>query len=60
MTLKATFSPNGKFPDLAALAEYVHSKSLNPGIYSSPRRKTCGGFEGSYRHEEQDAPTYAR
>jgi alpha-galactosidase len=52
--------PNEKFPDMKALADYVHSKGLKLGIYSSPGPKTCGGYEGSYRHEAQDARTYAR
>ncbi len=51
--------PNDKFPDMKALADYVHSKGLKLGIYSSPGPKTCARFEGSYQHEEQDAATYA-
>ncbi len=51
--------PNSKFPDMKALADYVHSKGLKIGIYSSPGAKTCAGFAGSYGHEEQDAATYA-
>lgn len=51
--------PNSKFPDMKALADYVHGKGLKLGIYSSPGPKTCAGFEGSYGHEEQDAQTYA-
>jgi alpha-galactosidase len=51
--------PNGKFPDMKALAEYVHIKGLKLGIYSSPGSKTCAGFEGSYGHVQQDAETYA-
>jgi alpha-galactosidase len=51
--------PNRKFPDMKALADYVHSKGLKLGIYSSPGPKTCAGYEGSYGHEEQDAATYA-
>src|SRR5512146_2334800 len=51
--------PNDKFPDMKALADYVHSKGLRLGIYSSPGTKTCAGYEGSYGHEEQDARTYA-
>ena len=50
---------NSKFPDMKALADYVHSKGLKLGIYSSPGRKTCANFEGSYGHEQQDASTYA-
>jgi alpha-galactosidase len=50
---------NEKFPDMKALADYVHGKGLKLGIYSSPGPKTCAGFEGSYQHEAQDAKTYA-
>src|SRR5579864_1333424 len=50
---------NSKFPDMKALADYVHSKGLKIGIYSSPGPKTCAGYEGSYQHEEQDAKTWA-
>jgi alpha-galactosidase len=50
---------NGKFPDMKALADYVHSKGLKIGIYSSPGPQTCAKFAGSYGHEEQDAATYA-
>ncbi len=50
---------NKKFPDMKALADYVHSKGLKIGIYSSPGPKTCAGYEGSYGHEEQDARQYA-
>lgn len=50
---------NSKFPDMKALAEYVHSKGLKLGIYSSPGPKTCADYEGSFQHEEQDAKTYA-
>ena len=50
---------NKKFPDMKALADYVHSKGLKIGIYSSPGPATCAGYEGSYGHEAQDAKTYA-
>lgn len=50
---------NAKFPDMKALADYVHSKGLKIGIYSSPGSKTCAGYEGSLGHEEQDARLYA-
>jgi alpha-galactosidase len=50
---------NDKFPDMKALADYVHSKGLKIGIYSSPGPKTCAGYEASYGHEEQDAQLYA-
>jgi len=51
---------NAKFPDMKALADYVHSKGLKIGIYSGPGPKTCGGYEGSLGHEEQDAQMYAQ
>ena len=50
---------NNKFPDMKALADYVHSKGLKFGIYSSPGPYTCAGYEGSYAHEAQDAKSYA-
>ena len=50
---------NKKFPDMKGLADYVHSKGLKIGIYSSPGPQTCAKYEGSYQHEAQDAKTYA-
>ena len=50
---------NEKFPDMKALADYVHSKGLKLGIYSSPGPQTCARYEGSYNHEQQDADLYA-
>ena len=50
---------NTKFPDMKALADYVHSKGLKIGIYSGPGPKTCGDYAGSFGHEEQDAKSYA-
>ena len=50
---------NSKFPDMKALADYVHSKGLKIGIYSSPGPETCAGYPGTYGHEEQDAKTWA-
>ncbi len=52
-------TPNRKFPDMKALADYVHSKGLKIGIYSSPGPKTCAGYAGTYGHEEQDAKQWA-
>jgi alpha-galactosidase len=49
---------NEKFPDMKGIADYVHSKGLKFGIYSSPGPTTCGGFLGSYQHENEDAETY--
>ena len=50
---------NARFPDMKALAEYVHGKGMKIGIYSSPGAQVCGGYQGSYGHEEQDAKTFA-
>jgi alpha-galactosidase len=51
--------PNPRFPDMKGLADYVHSKGLRIGLYSSPGPWTCGGCVGSWQHEEQDAQAYA-
>jgi alpha-galactosidase len=56
---QGNITSNLKFPDMKALADYVHSRGLKIGIYSSPGPKTCAGYEGSYGHEEQDARTFA-
>ncbi|HLZ50192.1 MAG TPA: glycoside hydrolase family 27 protein [Candidatus Acidoferrum sp.] len=56
---QGNITTNKKFPDMKALADYVHSKDLKIGIYSSPGPNTCAGYEGSYGHELQDARTYA-
>jgi alpha-galactosidase len=56
---KGNIHTNSKFPDMKALADFVHSKGLKLGIYSSPGAKTCAKFEGSLGHELQDAQTYA-
>jgi alpha-galactosidase len=57
---KGAVQSNSKFPDMKALADYVHSKGLKLGIYSSPGPTTCAGFTASYQHEDQDAATYAK
>ena len=51
--------PNRKFPDMKGLAGYLHARGLKLGLYSSPGPQTCGGYPGSYGHEELDAQTYA-
>ncbi|HEV8369806.1 MAG TPA: glycoside hydrolase family 27 protein [Pyrinomonadaceae bacterium] len=57
---QGNITTNKKFPDMKALADYVHSKGLKLGIYSSPGPNTCAGYEGTYGHEEQDAQTFAK
>ncbi|WP_435852601.1 glycoside hydrolase family 27 protein [Streptomyces sparsogenes] len=50
--------PNG----IKAVADYVHSKGLKFGIYTSAGTKTCnggGGFPGALNHEKQDAKLFA-
>jgi len=50
---------NKHFPDMNALTEYIHSKGLKSGIYTSPGPLTCAGFAGSYQYEEEDARQFA-
>ena len=50
---------NKKFPDMKGLGDWLHSRGLKFGIYSSPGPTTCGRYLGSYEHEQQDATTYA-
>ena len=38
---------NKKFPDKKALADYVYSKGLKLGNYSSPGPRTCGNIQGA-------------
>ncbi len=56
---QGNLQPNHKFPDMKALADYVHSKGLKLGIYSSPGPRTCEGYPASYGHEDQDAKSFA-
>ncbi len=51
--------PNKRFPDIKGMVDYIHSKGLKAGIYTSPGPLTCAGFEGAYQHEEIDARTFA-
>ena len=52
--------PNARFPDMRVLVERIHARGLKAGLYSSPGPYTCGRCTGSFRHEEQDARTYAK
>jgi alpha-galactosidase len=45
---------NKRFPDMKALTDYIHSKGLKAGIYTSPGTFTCAGHTGVYGHEEKD------
>jgi alpha-galactosidase len=51
--------PNSHLPDMKGLVDYIHSKGLKAGIYSSPGPMDCAGYTGSYQHEEQDARQFA-
>jgi alpha-galactosidase len=51
--------PNKNFPDMKALADYIHSKGLKAGLYTSPGPLTCARYTGSYQHEEADAKKFA-
>jgi alpha-galactosidase len=45
---------NSRFPDMRALTDYIHSKGLKAGIYTSPGPLTCAGHVAAYGYEEQD------
>jgi alpha-galactosidase len=51
--------PDSRFPDMKALADFVHAKGLKFGLYSSPGATTCVKHVGSQGHESQDAKMYA-
>ena len=42
------------------MADYVHSKGLKFGIYSSAGTKTCEGRAGSLNYEDVDAADFAK
>lgn len=51
---------DSRFPSgIRSLADYIHSKGLLFGIYSSAGTKTCQGRAGSLNFEEVDAQDYA-
>jgi alpha-galactosidase len=56
---KGNITTNSKFPNMKALADYIHGKGLKLGIYSSPGPKTCAGYEGSFQREVADARQFA-
>jgi alpha-galactosidase len=56
---QGVLQPNANFPDLKALADYVHARGLKLGLYTSPGPKSCAGYEGSYGHIARDAQTFA-
>lgn len=56
---KGNILPNAHFPDMKAMTDYIHSKGLKTGIYTSPGPLTCGGYMGSFEHEALDAKQFA-
>ena len=57
--LDGSITGNANFPDMNELGNWLHSRGLKFGIYSSPGFMTCGNFPGSYHNELQDATTFA-
>ncbi len=51
--------PNGKFPDMRAMTDYIHSFGLKAGIYSGPGKRTCQSWAASGGHQMADAEQYA-
>jgi alpha-galactosidase len=50
----------GKFPHgMAWLGQQLHALGLKFGIYEDEGTKTCGGYPGTWGHEQQDANTFA-
>jgi alpha-galactosidase len=56
---KGDIHPNGKFPEIDGLANYLHDNGLKFGIYTSPAPVTCEGYVGSHGYEQRDARTFA-
>ena len=56
---KGAILANSKFPDIKGMVDYIHSKGLKAGLYTSPGPWTCGPYVGSYQHEEIDARKFA-
>ncbi|GAQ81181.1 alpha-galactosidase [Klebsormidium nitens] len=55
LTVDEASFPSG----IRSLADYIHSKGLKFGIYSSAGPKACSGRLGSLLHEDQDARWFA-
>jgi alpha-galactosidase len=50
---------NTNFPDMKALADYIHARGLKAGLYTSPGPLTCAGYTGAFGHEAPDAKQFA-
>jgi alpha-galactosidase len=51
---------NRRFPNMKALTDYIHSKGLKAGIYTSPGPLTCADHVGAYQHEAEDVARFAQ
>jgi alpha-galactosidase len=49
---------NPRFPDMKALADYIHARGLKAGIYTSPGPLTCARHVGAYGREQQDVEQF--
>jgi alpha-galactosidase len=57
--ISGAINGNDNFPDMKGLVDYVHGRGLKFGLFASAAPLSCGGFEGSYGHEAEDAKTFA-
>ncbi|KAJ5938941.1 hypothetical protein N7466_002075 [Penicillium verhagenii] len=49
-----------KFPHgIPWLANYAKERGFHLGIYEDAGNETCGGYPGSFNHEQQDADTFS-
>jgi alpha-galactosidase len=55
---RGMINPNGRFPDMKAMTDYIHAKGLKAGIYTSPGPTTCAGYTAAWQHEEQDVARF--
>jgi len=51
---------NPQFPDMKAMADYIHAKGLKAGVYGVPSRVSCCWTWGSFDHELADAAAWAK
>ena len=56
---RSRVNSNPRFPDMKALTDYVHSKGLKAGIYTSPGPLTCAKHIGAWQHEKEDVEQFA-
>ena len=49
---------NPRFPDMKALTDYIHSRGLKAGIYTSPGPLTCARHVAAWQHEKEDVEQF--